>query len=108
MVTLASPLPRPDLAILLRVWALAMAALIAVSWRLWVPRTEDSLASDATIVFPAIPLLGLPSGLAWLIDAMAFVCVVSCLVAIAVRPQVGPWSTLLLGIGLMADRKSVV
>ncbi len=102
MVTLASPLPRPDLAILRRVWALAMAALIAVSWRLWVPRTEDSLAGDTTIVFPAIPLLGLPPGLAWLIDAMAFVCVVSCLVAIAVRPQIGPWSTLLLGIGLMA------
>lgn len=102
MVTLAAALSRPDLAILRRVWASAMAVLIAVSWRLWVPRPEDSLASGATIAFPAIPLIGLPPGLAWLIDALAFACVVSCLVAIAVRPQVGPWSTLLLGIGLTA------
>lgn len=102
MVTLASAPSRPDLATLRRVWASAMAVLIAVSWRLWVPRPEDSLASGATIAFPAISLIGLPPGLAWLIDALAFLCVMACLVAIAVRPQVGPWPTLLLGIGLTA------
>lgn len=94
--------PRSDLTIFRRVWALAVAALLAVTWRLWVPRPQDSLALDATITFPAIPLLGLPSGLAWPVDLVALACVVSCLVAIAARAETGPWPTLLLGCGLTA------
>jgi hypothetical protein len=101
-VTLAPALPRSDLAIFRRVWAWAVAVLIAVTWRLWVPRPEDSLARGTAITFPAIPLFGLPPGMAWLVDAVALACVVSCLVAIAARTQTGPWPTLLLGCGLTA------
>lgn len=101
-MTLAPALPRSDLAIFRRVWSLAMAVLIAVTWRLWVPRPEDSLARGGTIAFPAIPLFGLPPGMAWLVDAVALACVVSCLVVIAARTQTGPWPTLLLGCSLTA------
>jgi hypothetical protein len=92
-----------------------MLALLAATWKLWIPRIVPPLPA---VDFPAVPMLRIPQAVATLIDPLALVAVLAGLTALAIgvkpRPpgesrlagapcrREGEGAALLIGAGLTA------
>lgn len=107
--------PDRDLGRLRQVWAWGMLALLAATWKLWIPRIDPPLPA---VDFPAVPMLRIPQAAARLIDPLAIVAVLAGLTALAIgaKPRLpgesglagamwrreGQGAALLVGLGLTA------
>lgn len=103
-LTPTAPSPsHPPLFTLQRVWAAALAVLVLLSWRLWVPQPLVPAAD-----FPRVPLLTLGQPLVVAVDWLGLIGLLAALLVILIRKPV-PWQafagvSLALGLLFLANQ----